>query len=79
VQRTEKSDSITDDAESISLAAKRQEEEMVEDTDDPDLQPLLRQFKNHLLSMMANQAQVAGVGEAISRAEISLAGALQSN
>lgn len=67
---------MTDDAESIGLAAKRQEEEMIEDTDNPDLQPLLRQFKNHLMSMMANQAQVAGLGEVISRAEISLAGAL---
>ena len=67
---------MTDDAESIGLAAKTQEEDMVEDADDPELQPLLRQLKNHLMSMMANQAQVAGLGEAISRAEISLAGAL---
>ena len=67
---------MTDDAESIGLAANIQDEEMVEDADDPELQPLLRQFKNHLMSMMANQAQVGGLGEAISRAEISLAGAL---
>lgn len=70
---------MPDDAESIGLAAAIQEDEMIEDTDDlddPELQPLLRQFKNHLVSMMANQTQVAGLAEAISRAEISLAGAL---
>lgn len=68
---------MTDDAESIGLAAKEQEEEeMIEDTDDPDLQPLLRQFKNHLTSIMANQVQVAGLRESISRAEVSLTGAL---
>lgn len=67
---------MTDDAESIGLVTKRQEEEIIEDTDDSDLQPILQQFKNHLMSMMVNQVQVAGLGEAISRAEISLAGAL---
>ena len=67
---------MMDDAENIGLAAKIQEEEMIEDTDDPDLQPLLQQFKNHLMSLMANQAQVEGLGKAISQAEIYLAGAL---
>jgi len=70
---------MTDDAESIGLSARRrEEEEKVEDSGDPDLQLLLRQFKNHLMSMMSNQAQVAGVGEAMSRAETALAGVRSS-
>ena len=73
LQHATTSDSVTDDAESIGLTAKGQEEDMVEDTDDLDLQPLLRQLKNHLASMMSNQAQVAGVEEAMSRAETALA------
>lgn len=40
--------------------------------EDPDLKPLVRQFKSHLASMLSNKAQVDGLQEAIDKAEMAL-------
>jgi hypothetical protein len=39
---------------------------------DPELEPLIVQFENHLESIRANGAQLEGLGEAISNARAAL-------
>jgi hypothetical protein len=47
-------------------------EESVFDMSDPELEPLITQFGSHLESILANGAQIEGLGDAISNAHAAL-------
>ena len=59
-------ESITDDPESIRLRKMKEQDMVPLEELEPELMPLIAQFRNHLESMKANAAQVAGIGDAIS-------------
>lgn len=70
-QRDEDERSMASDEESLRLASPEPRTNW-EGIDDQELQPLVKQFKNHLSSMLANKAQVEGLDQAIRTADIAL-------
>jgi len=72
LQRVEHEKSITSDQESIRFASPPARRHDLERIDDVNVQPLLRQFKHHLSSILANKAQVEGLSEAIVRADLAI-------